>query len=81
MKLTGAEIKSLASKLYDDDTYVVFMYDRDDANTSLKAITNDFDESLDSNEWALIVKEMDKYGIELEGVFEKIIEKKVERDY
>ncbi len=81
MKLTGAEIKSLASKLYDGDTYVVFMYDRQDADTAIRAITNDFDESLDSSEWDLIVKEMDKYSTELEGVFDKIIEKKIARDY
>lgn len=82
MRLKGEELKEIVSRLYDDDIYVAFIYDIEDATTALRALSNDEDESLDSNEWADVVKEMNSYGSqELEGILEEAVRANVSRDY
>jgi hypothetical protein len=82
MKLKGEELKEIVSRLYDDDTYVVFIYDIEDANTAIRALSNDEDESVQSEEWANVVKEMNSYGSqELEGILEEAVRANVSRDY
>jgi hypothetical protein len=82
MKLKGEELKEIVSRLYDEDTYVVFIYDIEDANTAIRALSNDEDESVQSEEWANVVKEMNSYGSqELEGILEEAVRANVSRDY
>ena len=82
MILTGEEIKEIVSKMDDGDTFVIFIFDKYDADNAIQSLTNDEDESVESIEWLNVLKEINKYGDhELEQIFEEAIRANVSRDY
>lgn len=82
MIYTGEQLKQIVSNFLDGDTYVVFWYDKQDAENYIQSESQDENESVDSSEWEAVADELNYYGErEVDNVFANAMNNHVKRDY